>query len=171
MSRLALLEPHAATIDRLTNKVELLRAALARRMDDCCKPDLDGRCCRRCHADSDLLHRLFPEPDPLPDHPVPWSGSPGLNGEKCGPVSDADVMPKVNGQTFRCDCGCNVFRTVARQQHDAANETRYRCNSCRAVFVGTAADADPLPWEAGPPNAAHAAADAAMFLDDGDYEE
>lgn len=41
-----------------------------------------------------------------------------------------DVMVYVDGATrsFRCDCGCNVFR-----KHPGG---RYQCNSCRAVYVG-----------------------------------
>lgn len=39
-----------------------------------------------------------------------------------------DKMLYINGNTksFRCDCGCNVFRKFA--------EHRYRCNSCEQTY-------------------------------------
>jgi hypothetical protein len=39
-----------------------------------------------------------------------------------------DVMPKINGKSFRCACGCNVFKEFA--------PLRYRCNGCQATFSG-----------------------------------
>lgn len=36
---------------------------------------------------------------------------------------------------------------------------------------GPVSDADPLPWEAGPPDAAHAAADAGAYTVDADYDD
>lgn len=43
----------------------------------------------------------------------------------------ADKMLYVAGRTesFRCECGCNVFRQLV------ADESRYRCNGCGAVYV------------------------------------
>jgi hypothetical protein len=38
------------------------------------------------------------------------------------------VMPKVNGVSFRCRCGCNVFTKV--------DELRYSCNGCEALYLG-----------------------------------
>lgn len=38
------------------------------------------------------------------------------------------VMPKVQGQSFRCDCGCNVFTELSAPH--------YRCNACGARFKG-----------------------------------
>lgn len=38
------------------------------------------------------------------------------------------VMPKVGGKSFRCDCGCNVFTKIG--------EYRYRCNACRTAYQG-----------------------------------
>jgi len=39
-----------------------------------------------------------------------------------------DCIIKIDGKTFRCECGCNVFRRIG--------ELRYECNSCRATFTG-----------------------------------
>ena len=39
-----------------------------------------------------------------------------------------DIFVKVSGKSFRCDCGCNVFRSPAIK--------RYACNSCGAKYVG-----------------------------------
>ena len=55
-----------------------------------------------------------------------------------------DVMPRVNGKTFRCDapvstrrstpvCGANVFRYNA-------DRTRLVCNGCGAVYCFEPAD-------------------------------
>ena len=38
------------------------------------------------------------------------------------------VMPKVGGKSFRCDCGCNVFTKIGVY--------RYKCNACRAIYQG-----------------------------------
>lgn len=32
---------------------------------------------------------------------------------------------------FRCDCGCNVFRKVFKQ-----NRRKYKCNSCGSLWIG-----------------------------------
>jgi hypothetical protein len=50
-----------------------------------------------------------------------------------GPAQ-ADTMVFLAGQeqSFHCSCGCNVFKRVK------PHELRYRCNSCRAVYEGTA---------------------------------
>lgn len=37
-----------------------------------------------------------------------------------------DVMPKINGQSYRCECGCNVFRW--------AYVDRLKCNGCGALY-------------------------------------
>ena len=50
----------------------------------------------------------------------------------CGPVSDInDVLVYEEGSTkaYRCECGCNVFKTISRD--------RYECNSCHATFKNT----------------------------------
>jgi len=36
------------------------------------------------------------------------------------------VMPKVNGESFRCSCGCNVFTKY--------EVGRYRCNGCKKCY-------------------------------------
>lgn len=45
-------------------------------------------------------------------------------------LTEEQFMPKINGVSFRCDCGCNVFRKRV------SDLSRYVCNSCQAVFVG-----------------------------------
>ncbi len=39
-----------------------------------------------------------------------------------------DAMIKVNGETFHCTCGCNVFRRTT--------EGHYKCNSCSNRYAG-----------------------------------
>ncbi len=38
------------------------------------------------------------------------------------------VMPKVNGKSFRCHCGANVFTAIA--------EKKYECNGCQEWYIG-----------------------------------
>lgn len=42
-----------------------------------------------------------------------------------------DVMIRpdgLDGPSFRCSCGCNVFRKT--------KDGRYKCNSCGGIFIG-----------------------------------
>lgn len=41
-----------------------------------------------------------------------------------------DSIVKINEKSFRCDCGCNVFRKLIR------NLNKYKCNSCGVVYLG-----------------------------------
>lgn len=41
-----------------------------------------------------------------------------------------DVMPKVDGKAFRCDCGCNVFKNPKGEPHV------YVCNACGDRYRG-----------------------------------
>jgi hypothetical protein len=43
-------------------------------------------------------------------------------------MMNEQVMPKIGGKSFRCDCGCNVFTKIG--------EYRYRCNACRIEYQG-----------------------------------
>jgi hypothetical protein len=45
-------------------------------------------------------------------------------------VPHGDLTLAVNGQPFRCDCGCNVFRRTPEFR------TRYVCNACRLEWLG-----------------------------------
>lgn len=47
---------------------------------------------------------------------------------KTGPSVGVQCMPKINGVSFRCDCGCNVFTKV---ENDI-----YICNSCELRYHG-----------------------------------
>jgi hypothetical protein len=42
----------------------------------------------------------------------------------------SDLMVYLEGskQSFRCPCGCNVFRAIGEHQ--------YRCNSCLETYTG-----------------------------------
>ena len=46
-----------------------------------------------------------------------------------GPWGAEDVMCKIGGKSFRCSCGCNVFKK--------APPDRFKCNGCGAVYVGS----------------------------------
>lgn len=42
-----------------------------------------------------------------------------------------NVMAMINGKSFRCSCGCNVFH------HPEPNDkTVYECNACEAWYRG-----------------------------------
>ena len=36
------------------------------------------------------------------------------------------VMPKINGEFYRCECGCNVFTEI--------DFKKFKCNSCEATY-------------------------------------
>lgn len=40
-----------------------------------------------------------------------------------------NVMVKVEGSSFRCECGCNVF-------HHGERDDIYICNACEARYIG-----------------------------------
>lgn len=42
-----------------------------------------------------------------------------------------NYMPMVNGVSFRCECGCNVFH-----KPDSSRPDVFRCNSCGAQWIG-----------------------------------
>lgn len=39
-----------------------------------------------------------------------------------------DIIPKINGKTQRCDCGCNVFRYTDK------SKVKLKCNGCGAFY-------------------------------------
>jgi hypothetical protein len=45
-------------------------------------------------------------------------------------LEDIDRFVHVNGESFRCDCGGNLFRKFKHQK------LRYKCNSCGATYTG-----------------------------------
>jgi hypothetical protein len=59
-------------------------------------------------------------------------------GTKKEEESKPDFMPKVNGKSFKCDCGCNVFKKGPRRPHHKKNEEQYICNSCGSEYIGEA---------------------------------
>ena len=54
----------------------------------------------------------------------------------------SDVILKVQGKPFRCNCGCNVFhRTEISEDERVRNkieegEDILECNACGAVYAG-----------------------------------
>ena len=47
------------------------------------------------------------------------------------PVSTGEaIMPKVNGRSFRCSCGANVFTKYICTEHGE----EYKCNGCGNVY-------------------------------------
>lgn len=49
-------------------------------------------------------------------------------GVKQAVKPERQVMPKVDGKSFRCECGGNVFSEIG--------SLHYRCNSCGSTFTG-----------------------------------
>ena len=45
----------------------------------------------------------------------------------------ADVMVRLAGKVFYCDCGCNVFHHP-KDEYD--NRNKYVCNACLAQYTG-----------------------------------
>ncbi len=39
-----------------------------------------------------------------------------------------DIIPKIDGKTQRCECGCNVFRYTDERK------VKLRCNACKALY-------------------------------------
>ena len=64
------------------------------------------------------------EPDHTHSHPI--STIVNLNGSWDGDLPN--VMPRVNGKSFRCDCGCNVFKEISPK--------KFKCNSCSSIWSG-----------------------------------
>lgn len=50
-----------------------------------------------------------------------------------GDARSKQSMLKVNGSTFRCECGCNVFTEYS--------ELKYSCNGCGELYKGERDDA------------------------------
>lgn len=44
-------------------------------------------------------------------------------------IKDTMIYLDGNQRSFKCDCGCNVFRK-------AENLNKYKCNSCEAIYTG-----------------------------------
>lgn len=51
-----------------------------------------------------------------------------LPDEEC---PDCNVMVKIDGKSFRCACGCNVFH-----HPEPADRSLYQCNGCGERFRG-----------------------------------
>lgn len=56
---------------------------------------------------------------------APWLRSPAT-GSAAGP----QTMLKIEGRTFRCECGCNVFTKT----EIAGEPSLYTCNSCETIY-------------------------------------
>lgn len=75
-------------------------------------------------------------PEPEGWSPVYSGVSSSAETEPQAPVAYKDTrpeafMPKVNGVSFRCDCGCNVFH-----KPDSEQPMLYECNGCGARYRG-----------------------------------
>ena len=71
--------------------------------------------------------------------PSAWTGAtPGEDLAHLAP-QPPDVMPMIDGKSFRCECGANVFR------HPPGEPLIYVCNACRARYRG-----EPLTSETRP---------------------
>ena len=67
----------------------------------------------------------FEDGGPGPTHwaPIPAEKKPSLG-------MSGDKMIRIGGKTFRCECGCNVFREYLD------DIGLFQCNSCSACFRG-----------------------------------
>jgi len=45
-----------------------------------------------------------------------------------------DTMIMIDGKSYRCFCGCNVFHPINCEEH---SRVEYICNACQAIYVGT----------------------------------
>src|SRR5690606_24634676 len=52
----------------------------------------------------------------------------GIKSSDKGSHYPRQVMPKVDGKSFHCHCGCNVFTEY--------DYLKYECNSCREKYKG-----------------------------------
>jgi hypothetical protein len=91
------------------------------------------------HALRDIKRILASAPATAPAGQLPTTNADATTAPASQPAaSERDaggeqVMPKVNGQSFCCDCGCNVFTKIG--------ELHYRCNGCGATYTGERQDA------------------------------
>lgn len=54
----------------------------------------------------------------------------GVRQAKQRKLVPEDIMPMIDGRSFRCDCGANVFR------HPEGEPLVFVCNSCQTRFRG-----------------------------------
>ena len=45
-------------------------------------------------------------------------------------LDSKDLMLRLDGKPFRCECGCNVFKQIGR------DSGHYRCNACGTIYEG-----------------------------------
>lgn len=58
-----------------------------------------------------------------------------LTNTKAVPLGD--ILVKVNGVPFRCNCGCNVFRHPYDPKTQTPILDKYNCNGCGTTYTGT----------------------------------
>ena len=87
---------------------------------DCGKPRFDWMPSHHCN--NDIVYGVKTKPV------EPGSiDTTGMTDVMTGAVRD-QVMCRINGKYFRCECGCNVFTKLG--------EFKYKCNSCNATYSG-----------------------------------
>lgn len=64
-----------------------------------------------------------------------WSGA-EKNDTTPSTLKPPDVMVKINGETFRCECGCNVFRKPMYKERPEL----YECNGCGDLYESSKFD-------------------------------
>lgn len=47
-----------------------------------------------------------------------------------------NIILKIGGRSFRCECGCNVFH------HPGTDDDKFQCNSCGAIYDTNRSECD-----------------------------
>ncbi len=79
---------------------------------------------------TDILHV---DEDDTGDHDVDTYESKTTNFGRIADTNrpiESNIMVKIDGKVFRCDCGCNVFHKPAYEMYI------YECNACAAWYKG-----------------------------------
>ncbi len=53
-------------------------------------------------------------------------------------VLDNPIMVKIDGKSFRCGCGCNIFRhpESTKGLESYKKQYIYECNACETLYLG-----------------------------------
>jgi hypothetical protein len=44
-----------------------------------------------------------------------------------------DIMLRINGKSFRCECGANVFKKIKPEEEDG--KEHFKCNGCEITYT------------------------------------
>lgn len=47
-----------------------------------------------------------------------------------------NILLKILGKSFRCECGCNVFHHPQNETDGSMDDEIFKCNSCNLVYIG-----------------------------------